>query len=106
MIAGWGSLKLLANKDTLSSDSITMARVIIRQGEANPKHRHPNCYELLHLLKGRLEYFIADERVEMSPGDTILIPTNIPHYGNALSEEDAEMIVAFNSGVREFVPEP
>lgn len=103
---GWGSLRLLADKDTLNSDKLTLARVIIERGHSNPRHSHPDCYELLHLLRGRLEYVIAEDHVILEPGDTIAIPAGVPHYGIALGDEDAEMIVAYSAGERSFQPEP
>jgi uncharacterized cupin superfamily protein len=49
--------------------------VTIKAGQANPRHRHPNCDEILHLISGRLEHTLGDERMILELGDSISIPT-------------------------------
>ncbi len=39
-----------------NSHTMTFGRVVIRAGSANPRHRHPYCDEILHLISGRLEH--------------------------------------------------
>ncbi|OGP63338.1 MAG: hypothetical protein A2170_11100 [Deltaproteobacteria bacterium RBG_13_53_10] len=41
-------------------------------------HHHPH-EQLTYIIEGTCRFVIGDERVEMAPGDLILIPPNIPH---------------------------
>jgi oxalate decarboxylase/phosphoglucose isomerase-like protein (cupin superfamily) len=98
----WGSLTWLANKELTRCDDITLGRVIIRRGMSNPRHCHPNCCEVLYLLKGRIDHIIGDETIGMKVGDTSITPPGVMHVAINTGDEDADMIVAYSSGQREF----
>ena len=99
--ADWGSLTWLAN-DELSQSRITIGRVVIRKGEQNPRHCHDSCEEVLYLLKGRLRHSVGDEAVEMVAGDTLTIGPGVMHHAVNIGDTDADMIVAYSSGRRDF----
>lgn len=101
----WGRIIWLASRTLGNSDTMTFGRVTIRAGHENPRHRHPNCDEILHLISGRLEHSMADDKFIMEAGDTISIPTDIMHNAKALGEEDAEMVICFSSADRKTVGE-
>lgn len=101
----WGEMTTLASRDTLGCPDMTVLHVIIRRGMANPRHSHQTCQEVLHLLRGQLDYYVGDTRVVVRPGDTLVIDAGVPHYGDSVGEEDAELITAFSAGVRDFRPE-
>ncbi len=79
---------------------MSFGRVTIRAGKENPRHRHPNCDEILHVLSGCLEHTLGDERFTMEPGDTISIPEGIWHQAHVIGEEDAEIVICFSSADR------
>lgn len=79
---------------------MSFGRVTIRAGEANPRHRHPNCDEILHLLSGRLEHSLAGTKHLMEAGDTIAIPQGAWHQARAIGDEDAEIVICFSSAER------
>ena len=101
----WGSLTWIAGKALGNSQGLTFGRVVIKPGKANPRHAHPNCDEVLHLLTGRLEHSIGDDKVAMNAGDTLIVPAGCVHNAANPGPGDAEMIVAYSSGERQFQPE-
>ena len=105
IVEDWGSLTWLAGQKIGNAQGLTLGRVVIRKGQSNPRHSHPNCEEVLYLLKGRLEHTLGDEKVILAPGDTIVLDAGIPHNATSIGEEDADMIVAYSSGARGFQPE-
>ena len=102
-VEDWGSLTWLANSALADSD-ITVGRVVIKRGKSNPRHCHDNCQEVLYLLAGRLRHTFGDETVDMEAGDTLIVPPGIMHSALSVGDTDADMIVAYSSGVRDFVP--
>mgnify|MGYP000583682761 CR=1 FL=1 len=98
----WGSLNWVASKATGNTKNITVGRVTIKKGQSNPRHSHSNCEEVLYLLSGQLEHSIGDETVILRAGDTLVIGPGIAHNAINIGDEDADMIVAYSSGVREF----
>lgn len=101
----WGSLTWLASQALGNAGGVTLGRVIIKPGETNPKHSHHNGEEVLYLLKGRLKHWIGDDYVMLEAGDTLSVPADTPHYAVNVGETDADMIVAYSTGNRDFKPE-
>jgi quercetin dioxygenase-like cupin family protein len=97
----WGKLTWLASRELGNSTTMTFGRVIIPAGQTNPRHRHPNCDEILHLLSGRLEHSLGEQKFLLNPGDTISIPAGQWHNAHALNGMDAEMVICFSSADRE-----
>ena len=89
----WGSLTWLASKDIENCDHLTLGRVIIKKGMSNPKHLHPNCDEILYLLKGKIKHVIGEQVYLMEAGDTTVAPAGVRHVALNVGEEDAELIV-------------
>ncbi len=97
----WGELRWLVSRKLGNSTTMTFGRVVIPAGVSNPRHRHPNCDEVLHLLSGRIEHSIGDQLCVLEPGDTISIPAGTWHNARALDDADAEMVISFSSADRE-----
>lgn len=101
----WGSLTWLAGKNIGNAEGLVLGRATIKAGKTNPRHRHPNCEEVLYLLKGRLEHTLGDKTFTLSAGDTITIAPGVFHNATCVGSEDAETIVVYSEGIRGFEPE-
>lgn len=102
----WGSLQWLITGKAGTSETMTVGRVTFNPQMANPKHCHPNCDEILYVIKGKVEHTLPDDKtVIMNPGDSIVIPKNVWHQATNLTDEEAEVIVMFDSAYRETIGE-
>ena len=101
----WGSLTWLGNPQIGNLKDMTVGRVVIKKGHSNPRHAHGNCEELLYLLKGKLEHTMGSEKIILNPGDTLTIAPGVFHNALSVGEEDADMMVCYSSGTRDFQPE-
>jgi quercetin dioxygenase-like cupin family protein len=99
---GWGSLCWLASQTLGNAEGLTLGRVVIKAGQSNPRHSHSSCEEVLYLLRGTLEHTLGGDAVTLHAGDTLSVPAGVPHNATALGDEDADMIVAYSSGSRDF----
>lgn len=97
----WGQIVWLVSGAQGNSEVMTFGRVTIKVGYANPRHFHPNCDEILHLLSGQIEHSLDEKKFVMNPGDTISIPTGARHNARTLSETDAVMLICFSSAERQ-----
>jgi quercetin dioxygenase-like cupin family protein len=104
-VEDWGSLTWLASRAIGNTRELTVGRVTITRGESNPRHTHPGSEEILYLLSGRLEHTLGDETYSLEPGDTLAIPPGVFHNARSVGDVDADMIVAYSTGVRDFVLE-
>lgn len=98
----WGRLCWLASEALGNAQNLTLGRVIIKKGESNPRHAHPACEEILYVLRGQLEHTVGDECYSMQAGDTITIPPGVLHNAVSVGTVDADMIVVYSSGARDF----
>ena len=80
---------------------MTCGRVTISAGKANPRHRHPNCDEVLYLIRGRLEHTLGEALILLEAGDALSIPVGIAHNARSLGLEDAVMVVAYSTADRQ-----
>ena len=97
----WGRIVWKTASALGNSQTMTFGLVTIKAGHANPRHRHPNCDEILHLISGVIEHSLGDEMIEMNAGDTISIPTGLWHNARNLGEQDAQMTICFSSADRQ-----
>ena len=101
----WGAMYWLGNQEIGNTKGLSMATMVMKPGAVGVSHHHPNCEEVLYLIKGRLEHHIGDEVIVQEPGDFVTIGAHVSHHAINIADEDAEVIIAFSSAARTFVPE-
>jgi quercetin dioxygenase-like cupin family protein len=101
----WGTLIWMVSGKQESSETMTVGRCHISPGMANPRHYHPNCDEVLHLIDGTIEHSAGDDLVTLRAGDTISIPANVWHNARNIGDGEAVMLISFSSAHREAVGE-
>ncbi|HOE65982.1 MAG TPA: cupin domain-containing protein [Candidatus Hydrogenedentes bacterium] len=101
-VESWGSLEWLASKQIGNAKGLTLGRVIIKPGQCNPRHRHNACEEILYLLAGTLEHSVGEKTIVLRAGDTLTAPAGVFHNAVNIGDVDADMIVAYDSGARDF----
>lgn len=102
----WGQLTWFASRELGNSTDVTVGQCRIRPGQANPRHFHPNCSEVLVVLEGRISHSIEnDGTVEMAVGDCITVPPHLRHQARNIGDGDAVLMVTFSSADRKTVGE-
>lgn len=102
----WGNLVWYAGRSLGNSTDLTVGRCTLKPGCSNPRHYHPNCSEILVVMKGRIRHTISDtEEAEMNEGDTVTIPANLWHHATNIGESEAVLFIAFSSADRQTVGE-
>jgi quercetin dioxygenase-like cupin family protein len=99
----WGAIKWLMNNDLDEDAEQTFGIVFIGPGQKNPRHFHPNCEELLHVLSGTCTHSLGDQSYPMSPGDLIRIPAGVVHHAENDGWEPLRAIISFSDGDRKTV---
>ncbi|MBM4149596.1 MAG: cupin domain-containing protein [Lentisphaerae bacterium] len=97
----WGSMQWLVNGQTAPGSAMTLGRVTFKPGQSNPSHAHPNCDEILLVVKGTVEHTLPQGgTVRLEAGDSIVLPQGCSHTAKNVGSTDAVVIVAFNSPER------
>ncbi|MGF1449459.1 MAG: cupin domain-containing protein [Opitutales bacterium] len=98
----WGGLRWYADAANENSDALTVGRCTLLPACANPRHRHPNCEEVLVVLEGEIEHTAADETTcRMGPGDVVTIPPGVWHNALNVGASKAELLIVFSSAHRQ-----
>lgn len=100
---GWGKIHWLVNRELSGNTEITFGIVEIAPGAKNPRHRHPNCDEVLYVMDGELEHGIGEDFVRLQPGTALLIPRDVPHDARNTGVVMARLVVSYSTGDRETV---
>jgi quercetin dioxygenase-like cupin family protein len=101
----WGRLTWYVSHELKNSDAMTVGEAVIKPGQENPRHFHPNCDEVLHVIKGHILQTMGDKSVEMNEGDTVSIPAGIHHSTKNIGTENAVLAISFSSAARQVVGE-
>ncbi len=96
----WGQLTWYVSRELKNSDTMTIGQAIINVGQENPRHYHPNCDEVLHVVKGHILHSMGESTLEMQEGDTISIPAGVHHNAKNLGNEPAVLAISFSSADR------
>jgi oxalate decarboxylase/phosphoglucose isomerase-like protein (cupin superfamily) len=99
----WGELFWHTSAAMKNSAVMTTGTVIIKPGQGNPRHYHPNCDEILSVVSGRIEHTMNEVTVVLEAGDTVSIPRGALHNAKNIGEVDAVLTIAFDSAYREVI---
>jgi quercetin dioxygenase-like cupin family protein len=101
----WGHLVWMVSGARGNSTTMTVGKCFIEPGRANPRHYHPNCDEVLYVVRGTIEHSVDDEITPMGPGDVVSIPMGRLHNAHNVGTEQAEFIISFSAADRQTVGE-
>lgn len=101
----WGRLVWQVSGELGNSETMTLGRCVLAPGEANGRHHHPNCDELLEVLEGSIVHSWEGREVAMERGDVISIPAGIVHNARNAGTTTAVLLICFSTAWRETVPE-
>ena len=104
-VAPWGRIVWIVSGELGNSTSQTLGRCFLHPGQANDRHLHPECDELLEVLSGSIVHTWAEEEVPMERGDVISIPAGVVHNARNTGDTEAELLIVFSSSRRSTVLE-
>ena len=80
-------------RQVIHTETMTIARLSLKQGSFVPEHSHHN-EQLTYILDGALKFWIDGREIVVHAGEVLCIPANMPHKAEAL--EDTVDLDVFN----------
>jgi quercetin dioxygenase-like cupin family protein len=86
----WSSIPLedlnpLLQRQFVVGQEIMLARVLLKKGCIVPEHSHHN-EQLTYILEGALKFWIDGREIVVHAGETLCIPSNMPHKAEAIED--------------------
>jgi quercetin dioxygenase-like cupin family protein len=78
-------LNPLLQRQFVVGQEIMLARVLLKKGCIVPWHSHHN-EQLTYILEGALKFWIDGKEIVVNAGETLCIPSNMPHKAEALED--------------------
>jgi quercetin dioxygenase-like cupin family protein len=78
-------LNPLLQRQFVFGRNIMLARVLLKKGCIVPEHSHHN-EQLMYILEGALKFWIDGKEIVVRSGETLCIPSNVPHKAEALED--------------------
>jgi quercetin dioxygenase-like cupin family protein len=75
----WAIEEWLCRSDVVQNEHLLMVRVNMEPGKAHAFHKHPTREELLYVLSGRAEQWVAKEYRIIGPGEVAFVPMGEVH---------------------------
>jgi quercetin dioxygenase-like cupin family protein len=61
-----------------TKEAFDVIEILARRGNVTPLHTDPNC-ETFHVLEGELLFYSEGKERRATSGDTVVVPTGVPH---------------------------
>ena len=81
-------------------EELMLVEVKPEKGGVGAVHTHPH-HQVDYLVSGKVEFELNGEKKMMNPGDSVLIPPNVPHGAYAL--EDSVLLDIFSPARKDFL---
>ena len=70
------------------TDQVMLTEHELEKGAVLPEHNHPH-EQLVYLISGKLLLEMGEEKIELNPGDSAAVPSNLNHKAVALEKSVA-----------------
>jgi quercetin dioxygenase-like cupin family protein len=86
----WSAIPLedvnpLFQRHFVVGQEIMLARILLKKGCIVPEHSHHN-EQLTYVVEGALKFWIDGREITVRAGETLCIPSNMPHKAEALED--------------------
>jgi quercetin dioxygenase-like cupin family protein len=74
------------------SQNLMLVRHHLSKGWTGASHSHPH-EQLVYVVRGRIQFNAGGKSIELCPGDSVIVESNVEHQATAL--EDSEVLDVF-----------
>jgi len=75
----------LFSRQMIHTETMTIARMELRQGASVPEHSHHN-EQVTTVERGRMRFLMDGKEIFLNPGESLHIPANVPHSAEVLED--------------------
>jgi quercetin dioxygenase-like cupin family protein len=94
---------LATGKDT--DGAFSLIHCFFRKGFMAPPHYHKSEDESFYLLAGEIDFHVGDKKFKAGAGEFVVLPKNVPHHFNLISETAKALLLITPAGFEVFFRE-
>jgi quercetin dioxygenase-like cupin family protein len=94
---------LASGKDT--ANAFALIHCYFRKGFMPPAHYHKLEDESFYMLDGVIDFHVGDKKFKVSAGEFIVLPKNVPHHFNLISDTAKALLMITPAGFEVFFQE-
>ena len=91
----WEAVRDGVERKLCNGVQATMAMHRVSAAAVTAEHAHPE-EQIVYVVSGRLRYSVEEKTHVMEPGDVLLIPANVMHRAQTISDEPAVTLDVFS----------
>lgn len=88
----WGKLGWVSRPATTGANELVIIEVQLTPGHGHNFHKHPDQEEVIYVLEGQVEQWLAREKQLLGPGDSLFIPKNVVHASFNVSAQPVKLL--------------
>lgn len=96
----WGTLGWMTRPAT-GANALVVIEVSLLPGHGHNFHKHPDQEEVIYVLEGEVEQWLARERRHLRPGDAVFIGAGVVHASFNLTAAPARLLAILGPAVGE-----
>lgn len=87
----------------MTNGQFMMSQTHAYLGSQPPVHEHNGEDEIFYILEGAVTFWVEDTEVTLGPGDSILMPKDVPHIFQASSDVESKWLnISGPAGLEKF----
>lgn len=88
----WGKLRWMSSPPATGAKDLTVIEVNITPGKGHDFHKHPDQEEVIYVIAGQVEQWLAEEMRILGPGDSVFIGADVVHASFNVGDTDAKLL--------------
>jgi quercetin dioxygenase-like cupin family protein len=85
--------------------AFALIHCFFRKGFMAPPHYHTLEDESFYVLEGEIDFHVGDKKCRASAGELVVLPKNVPHHFNLVSETAKALLLITPAGFEVFFQE-
>src|SRR5437763_9034436 len=82
----WERVREGVERKAFSGDGATLSMNRLQPGHEPRAHSHPN-EQIVYILEGQIDFHIGADVRRLGPGNLLVLPPNVEHYGVVVGDE-------------------
>ncbi|HXF64886.1 MAG TPA: cupin domain-containing protein [Caldilineaceae bacterium] len=92
----WGTLSWISRPNATGARQLTAIEVTLLPGKGHNFHKHPDQEEVIYVVEGTIEQWLAQERRQLSAGEAVFIPAGLVHASFNTGNTPAKLMVTLS----------